>query len=85
MPQEIVLKKAEIYVNIKLSGYEAALIRKLREFEFGEFRVIKQRGEPRRCESIGSEILKESEGLALEIEENQKQLNSNDKNITIDK
>ena len=68
----VINKKSDFYVKVTLSSFEAALIRKLRQYEWGEFRIFKQKGEPRRCEVIGSEILRESEGLALELEEKTK-------------
>lgn len=72
-------KKAEMYVRIVVSSYEAALIKKLRMYEFGTFNVYKSGGEPRRCETLGSEILKESDGLALAIESKDFELENQDK------
>lgn len=61
-------KKPDFYVKIVLSSYEAALIRKLRKFEWGDFVVLKQFGEPRKCDAQESSFLDESDGMALEIE-----------------
>jgi hypothetical protein len=69
--QKIAQKKdPDFYVKVELSSFEAALIKYLRQYPFGKFQVTKQYGEPRRCESMGSEILKESDGMKFAIELN---------------
>ena len=53
-------------ILVLVSLLEAALIKKLREYDFGEFKVIKQDKEPRRVVIGGSEYLKEEDGMTLE-------------------
>ena len=53
-------------ILVLVSLLEAALIKKLREYDFGEFKVIKQDKEPRRVVIGGSEYLKEEDGMTLD-------------------
>ena len=53
-------------ILVLVSPLEAALIKKLREYDFGEFKVVKQDKEPRRVVIGGSEYLKEEDGMALD-------------------
>ncbi len=50
---------------IEVSLFEAALIKKLRRYDFGEFVVTKLRGEPRRIDIVGKEMLSEKDGETL--------------------
>jgi hypothetical protein len=52
-------------VNLKVSPLEAAMIKKLREYHYGTFRITKLDGEPRRIIIEGSETLKEVDGLTI--------------------
>lgn len=61
-------KEPDFYVKVVLSSFEAALIRKLRKFEWGTFVVLKQNRQPRKCDVQESDFLHESDGMALEIE-----------------
>lgn len=42
---------------IEVSDYEAAMIKKLREHQFGQFTIYKNQGQPTRIVIGGSEIL----------------------------
>lgn len=52
-------------ITIVVSLYEAALIKKLREFQFGMFTVHKDNNEPRRVVMGGSEMLNMRDGKDL--------------------
>lgn len=55
-------------VTITVSLLEASMIRKLREYEFGQFTIYKNAGQPNRIVIGGSEMLNEQDGM--EIAEN---------------
>ncbi len=63
-------------VNIVVSLLEAAMIKTIRNYEYGSFTVHKLSGEPRRIEILGSEILKPEDGKKLDTI-NQLSLNEN--------
>jgi len=52
-------------ITIQVSLLEAALIKKLREVEYGKFVVFKQKNRPWRVKTEDSNILNEKEGLEL--------------------
>ncbi len=52
-------------VLVRVSLLEAAMLHKLREHAYGEFIVHKSKGEPRRVEVTGSEVLKELNGALI--------------------
>jgi len=56
-------------IKIEVSLFEASLIKKLRTYEFGTFTVHKIKGEPRRIEIGGSEMLDELAGKSLAVKE----------------
>ena len=55
-------------IIIKVSLLEAAMILKLRKYNYGEFRIIKMNGNPTRIVLEGSEMLKASDGMALSLD-----------------
>lgn len=57
----------ETKIKVEVTMFEAALIKKLRTYEFGTFTVHKIKGEPRRIEIGGSEMLDEMSGKSLAI------------------
>jgi hypothetical protein len=75
-------KKPDFYVKVTLSSFEAALIMKLRKYDWGTFVIQKQNGQPRKCDVQESDFLKESDGIALELinEEFEQKLLNPDKN-----
>jgi hypothetical protein len=52
-------------INVEISIYEAAVIKKLREFKFGTLTIHKIQGQPRRIETGASEMLTVEDGLDL--------------------
>lgn len=52
-------------VIVTVSLCEAAMIYKLRKFDFGDFRIVKIGGEPRRLVVGGSEMIKPEDGLMI--------------------
>lgn len=60
-------KKAEFYLRVRVSSFEAAMLVHIREYEFGRFEIIKQYGEPRKIKKVGDEILKESDAYKLQV------------------
>jgi len=53
------------HILVKLSLAEAAMVKKLREYPFGQFTIHKTNGEPIRIVIGGSEIIDAKEGMAL--------------------
>lgn len=60
------IKAQKIFIEV--SAYEAAMIKKIRLYNFGTFQVIKMNGDPRRVILGGSETLDENEGLDLAVD-----------------
>lgn len=60
------IKTKKIFIEV--SAYEAAMIKKIRLYNFGNFQIIKMNGEPRRVIMGGSETLDGNEGLDLAID-----------------
>ena len=59
--------KKEITIEVTL--LEAALIKKLRQYNYGEFTIVKMGGNPTRIIRIeDSEILKENDGKSLALD-----------------
>ena len=56
-------------IKIEVSLYEAALIKRLRKFEFGSLTIHKIRGEPSRIEVGTSELLNDRDAKDLAVEE----------------
>jgi len=56
--------KKEILIKVSLA--EASMIKKLRKYRYGDFKIIKIDGKPKRIIFEGSELIKESEGRDLE-------------------
>lgn len=54
-------------ITIEVSSLEAALIKRLRKFEFGTLTIHKIKGEPRRIEVGTSEMLSDKEGSTLAL------------------
>lgn len=55
------------HIVIEVTLFEAALLKKLRSFEFGTITIHKIKGEPRRVEVGTSEMLDDREGSSLAI------------------
>lgn len=53
------------WVSVTVTTFEAALIRKLREVDFGVFIVHKALGQPRRIEITDSKNIEPSEGMKI--------------------
>ena len=70
MPSEKVNGKEGVKkkINVTVSLFEAALIKSIRQYEYGTFTIHKLNGEPRRIEILWSEVLNpdDSEGLNFE-------------------
>ena len=62
------LQNTKKEIIIKVSLLEAAMILKLRKYNYGEFRIIKMNGNPTRIVLEGSEMLKASDGKALALD-----------------
>lgn len=60
-------KQKEILVKVSL--LEAAMLLKLRKYDYGDFRIIKMAGNPTRIIFEGSEMLKESDGIVLSLDD----------------
>jgi hypothetical protein len=52
-------------IMVSLSLAESAMIKKLRKFDYGKFTIYKQKGEPKRIEMLGSEMIEDADGLSL--------------------
>jgi len=55
-------------IIIEVSLWEAAMILKLRKYDYGEFKIVKMNGNPTRIIFEGSEMLKADDGLILSID-----------------
>ena len=64
------LQNTKKEIIIKVSLLEAAMILKLRKYNYGEFKIIKMNGNPTRIVLEGSEMLKASDGMALSLDTN---------------
>jgi len=62
------LQNTKKEIIIKVSLLEAAMILKLRKYNYGEFKIIKMNGNPTRIVLEGSEMLKASDGMALSLD-----------------
>jgi len=62
------LQNTKKEIIIKVSLLEAAMILKLRKYNYGEFKIIKMNGNPTRIVLEGSEMLKASDGMALALD-----------------
>lgn len=61
-------KDPEFYVRMVLSSFEAAVIRALRRYEWGELQIIIQHGQPRKGWYKDSIIFTETDGAAANAE-----------------
>ena len=62
------IKPQKQMIRIEVSLLEAAMIIKLRKYDYGDFEIVKIKGDPSRVIFKGSEILKESEGMVLALD-----------------
>ena len=62
------LQNTKKEIIIKVSLLEAAMILKLRKYNYGEFKIIKMNGNPTRIVLEGSEMLKASDGMVLSLD-----------------
>ena len=67
---EIDRSKDNPKIKILVTELEAAMVKKIREFEFGTLTVHKIKGEPNRVEIGTSEMLLGRKGRELEIKDN---------------
>jgi hypothetical protein len=61
------MNKSTKRIIVEVSLYEASMLKKLRQDQFGQFTVHKVEGEPMRITIGGSEMLKEDDGLDMQI------------------
>lgn len=73
-PDDTPVEPAQYSVKMVLSALEADMIRKIRKYKFGEFTIIKQKGEPRRVILGGSQFLKESNGMKYALSRESKSI-----------